>query len=188
MEMERSGILLYANKMTKLTIVGLTAIMFIGCNGGGINLSEITKDVDDLINNLPKPPKSANKNSGKICSKTQLGCDMAYTIQSLPEEERLSCEWNYCQENRLAIHQGANMAKGEKVCRPSEKRYEQIEYEIIKEKKKHGITQSVSNWSSKYELSQKLEEPIRKFRDLCRYKIEDMPRDEYRYHPYIFLD
>jgi len=35
MKMERSGISLYANTMTKLTIVGLTAIMFIGCNGGG---------------------------------------------------------------------------------------------------------------------------------------------------------
>jgi len=164
---------------------------------GGINLSEITKRIDELdatlTKNLPEPPNKglSNKNSGKICSKTLLGCDMAYAIQSLPEEERLSCEYNYCQESfgeliSMRGDESSYTIKRNKVCKASEKRYEQIEDEVKKEKKKHKIH---SENVFQYEKARKLEEPLYKFKDLCRYEIEDMPRDEkYGHLPYIFLD
>jgi len=120
MKMERSGISLYANKITKLAITSLTAIMFVGCNGGGINLSKLGNEFHNLVESLPEPP---SKNSGKICSTTKLGCNMAYTIQKLPKEERLSCEWNYCH-NIGNVIEGVTLASLEQVCKPSEERFE----------------------------------------------------------------
>jgi len=118
---------------------------------------------------------------------------MAYAIQSLPEEERLSCEYKYChnfseQYVSMLGDESSYQVKKDKVCKPSEERYEQIENYVWEEEKKHGvhgIVISDKNVKKKKEIG----EPLRKFINLCRYEIADMPKDEkYGYLPYIFLD
>jgi|GEM_PF-4390891 len=169
-------------KITKLAITSLTAIMFIGCAGGGNSPYETTKKIDKvdttLTKNLPKLPKDTKDT---ICSKTKSGCDVARAMQSLPEEKRLSCEWNYCYQYSIFLDIKLGYKKANQVCKASKIKLRDIEEAVDKEKEKAGI--------SPYSMEGlQFEKPIHNFKKLCGHTIEDLDLDEDGNPPYIFLN